>query len=82
MNKKRYMIDNVEIFVWINDLLYLNMGICVLFLLINLSISMIVFLKKKIVYYYYVLKICFVFFLYCLIIYKNLIDIDKFIYYY
>lgn len=47
MNKKRYMNDNVEIFVWINDLLYLNMGICVLFLLINLSISMIVFLKKN-----------------------------------
>lgn len=82
MNKKRYMKDNVEIFVWINDLLYWNMGICVLFLLINLSISMIVFLKKKIVYYYYVLKEFFVFFLYCLIIYKNLIDIDKFIYYY
>lgn len=51
MNKKRYMNDNVEIFVWINDLLFWNMGICVLFLLINLSISMIVFKKKKKIFY-------------------------------
>lgn len=82
MNKKRYMTDNAETFVWINDLLYLNMGIRVSPLLINSSISMIVFSKKKTAHHYYAPKKCSALSLYRLIIHKNLIDTDKFIYYY
>lgn len=44
---KKNMNDNAETFVWINDLLYLNMGIRVSPLLINSSISMIVNSKKN-----------------------------------